>query len=82
MGVGLRLMNLLSRMNLTLHSTVLNDFFDKFIERKMTEIKSLTPSETPLTFLLDNINMYRGAKKYFRLFKVIGPEMWNFTGRA
>ena len=82
MGVGFRLMNLLSRMNLTLHATVLNDFFDKFVERKMTEIKSLTPSETPLIFLLDNINMYRGVKKYFRLFKVIGPKMWNFTGRG
>ena len=62
MGVGFRLMNLLSRMNLTIHATVLNDFFDKFVERKMTEIKSLTLSEIPLIFLLDNINMYRGAR--------------------
>ena len=26
--------------------------------------------------------MYRGNKKYHRLFKLIGPKMWNFMGRG
>ena len=37
---------------------------------------------TPVTLLLDNINMYRGHKRHQRLFKVLGPKMWNFTERG
>ena len=32
--------------------------------------------------MFDNINMYRGKHKHLRLFKYIGPTMWNFTGQA
>ena len=36
---------------------------------------------SPVILLMDNINMYRGKKRHDRLFKEIGPKMWNFTGR-
>ena len=26
--------------------------------------------------------MYRGRRRHLRLFKPLGPNMWNFTGRA
>ena len=32
--------------------------------------------------MFDNINMYRGKHKHPRLYKYIGPTMWNFTEQA
>ena len=40
------------------------------------------PLVTPVILLMDNINMYRGHKRHQRLFKVLGPKMWNFTVRG
>ena len=37
---------------------------------------------TPVIFLMDNINLYRGGKRHFRLSKSTGPNMWNFTVRG
>ena len=31
---------------------------------------------------MDNINLYRDHKRHQRLFKVLGPKMWNFTVRG
>ena len=31
--------------------------------------------------VIDNINIYRGTVTHFRIFKKLGPKMWNFTGR-
>ena len=31
---------------------------------------------------MDNINMYRGKRRHDRLYKSLGPKMWNFTGRG
>ena len=31
---------------------------------------------------MDNINLYRGRKRHFRLAKSQGPKMWNFTVRG
>lgn len=31
---------------------------------------------------MDNINLYRGRKRHLRIYKALGPNMWNFTGRA
>lgn len=45
-------------------------------------IKAKFPEDRPVILLLDNINLYRGNKRHHRLFKVLGPKMWNFTGRA
>ena len=30
--------------------------------------------------VIDNINIYRGTVTHFRIFKKLGPKMWNFTG--
>ena len=48
----------------------------------MQIIAKETSAIAPVIFLLDNINVYRGQKKYHRLFKTFGPKMWNFTGRG
>ena len=81
-GVGQRLMNLLCRMKITYSWAVLSTFLDNFIEKKEQHVKDLANLDIPLVFLMDNINMYRGNKKYHRLFKLFGPKMWNFTGRG
>ena len=39
------------------------------------------PLVTPVILLMDN-NMYRGHKRHQRLFKLLGPKMWNFTVRG
>ena len=31
---------------------------------------------------MDNINLYRGRKRHLRIYKALGSNMWNFTGRA
>ena len=31
---------------------------------------------------MDNVNIYRGKKRHLRLFKSLGPKMWNFTVRG
>ena len=36
----------------------------------------------PVIFLMDNINLYRGRKRHFRLSKSTEPNMWNFTVRG
>ena len=81
-GVGQRLMNMLCRMRVTYNWKVTTRFLDNYIERKVKEIHKLTDAKVPLVFLIDHINMYRGSKKYLRLFKLFGPKMWNFTGRG
>ena len=81
-GVGQRLMNMLCRMLVTYNWKVISRFLDNYIERKVEETHRLTDAKVPLVFLIDNINMYRGSKKYLRLFKLFGPKMWNFTGRG
>ena len=52
------------------------------MKKKEKHVKDLADLDIPLVFLIDNINIYRGNKKYHRLFKLFGPKMWNFTGRG
>ena len=73
-------MNMLCRMNLTLNLTSSDNFLMKQMERREQSLAALTPIDMPIMYLLDNINMYRGARTYLRLFRVMGPKMWNFTG--
>ena len=40
------------------------------------------PVKQPVIFLMENINMYRGKHRHDRLYKSLGPKMWNFTGRG
>ena len=49
--------------------------FDKIRSEK-------APVNIPVTLLLDNINIYRGNKRHHRIFKILGPTMWNFTVRG
>ena len=51
------------------------DNFDKIISEK-------APVNIPVILLLDNINMYRGNKRHHRIYKILGPTMWNFTVRG
>lgn len=51
------------------------DNFDKIISEK-------APVNIPVILLLDNINMYRVNKRHHRIFKILGPTMWNFTVRG
>lgn len=61
------------------------NFFDNRKVKQQDEMLKQTPAETPVILMFDNINiinMYRGKHKHLRLFKYIGPTMWNFTGQA
>ena len=70
-------MNMICDMNLTLNWKSLDNFLMKQIERRERRLAALTLTGMLIMYLLDNISMYGGAKKYLRLFR---PKMWNFTG--
>ena len=57
-----------------------------FLDQRQSELtKTITercPITIPVIFLMDNINLYRGRKRHLRIYKTLGPTMWNFTGRA
>ena len=58
------------------------NFFDSREAKKQEKISKFTPIDIKVILMFDNINMYRGKHKHLRLFKYIGPTMWNFTGQA
>lgn len=57
-----------------------------FMDKRLTQFQSLidecAPISKPVIFLMDSINMYHGNRTHHRLFKVLGPKMWNFTVRG
>lgn len=59
---------------------------NNFLDQRQTElpriIEDKCPISTPVILLMDNINLYRGRKRHFRLAKSQGPNMWNFTVRG
>ncbi len=57
-------------------------YLEKRCQHLPEVIETRFPQDRPVILLLDNINLYRGNKRHHRLFKVLGPKMWNFTGRA
>ena len=63
-------------------TTTIDNILADYVKNKVENVKKLAPVQVPLIFLIDNINIYCGNKKYHRLFHVIGPNMWNFTGRG
>ena len=69
-------------MSLTYNWETIGRYLDSYIENKLQYSKNNAPPEVPIILLIDNINMYRGNKKYHILFKAFGPKMWNFTGRG
>lgn len=58
------------------------NFLDLRLQQFPEIIKESCPDTTPVILLMDNINLYRGNKRHHRLFKSLGPKMWNFTGRG
>jgi hypothetical protein len=57
-------------------------YLDKWLDGFQQLIDDKFTAETPVIFLMDNINMYRGKARHDRLVRKLGPKMWNFTARA
>ena len=81
-GAGMRFIGMLNHLGLTVSWEKAMKFFDGRKAKKQEEISKQTPTDSPVILMFDNINMYRGKHKHLRLFKYIGPVMWNFTGQA
>jgi hypothetical protein len=81
-GAGMRFVNMLNHLGLTVSWDKMMTFFDRRTLKHQDDIAKQTPIETPVFLMFDNINMYRGKHKHLRIFKYIGPTMWNFTGQA
>ena len=67
---------------LFLFTTCSMKFLDERLNNFSEIISSKFPAEQPVILLMDNINMYRGKHRHDRLYKSLGPKMWNFTGRG
>lgn len=81
-GAGMRFISMLNHLGLTVSWEKAMKFFDSRKAKKQEEMAKQTPTDSPVILMFDNINMYRGKHKHLRLFKYIGPNMWNFTGQA
>ena len=57
-------------------------YWDKRLDGFQQIIDDKFPPETPVIFLIDNVNLYREKAICDRLLKKLGPKMWNFTERA
>ena len=57
-------------------------YLDKRLKEIQTLIDSHATTTKPVMLLLDNINLYHGNRRHHRLFKILGPKMWNFTVRG
>lgn len=57
-------------------------FLDERLDNFSEIIENKFPTKQPVILLMDNINMYRGKHRHDRLYKSLGPKMWNFTGRG
>ena len=58
------------------------NYLDKRLDRFQDLIDECAPISKPVILLLDNINLYHGNRRHHRLFKTLGPKMWNFTVRG
>jgi 3-hydroxymyristoyl/3-hydroxydecanoyl-(acyl carrier protein) dehydratase len=56
------------------------EYLDERLDNFQAIIDEKFPKTKPVILLMDNINMYKGKKRHYRLFKKMGPKMWNFTG--
>ena len=81
-GAGMRFISMLNHLGLTVSWDKAMKFFDCRKAKQQDEISKETPVVSPIILMFDNINMYRGKHNHLRLFKYIGPTMWNFTGQA
>ena len=57
-----------------------------YLDRRLNDFQSIiddyAPPTQPVILLIDNLNLYHGNKGHHRLFKVLGPKMWNLTVRG
>ena len=64
----------------------LDHFRMTYLDRRLTNFQGLVdkcaPTSVPFILLLDNIILYHGNRRRHRLFKILGPKMWNFTVRG
>ena len=54
------------------------NFLDERLSNFSEIIENKFPTKQPVILLMDNINMYRGKNRHDRLYKSLGPKMWNF----
>ena len=54
-------------------------YLDKRLNQYQDLINGCAPPSVPVILMMDNINLYHGNRQHHRLFKVLGPKMWNFT---
>ena len=57
-------------------------YLDKRLDGFQQIIDDKFPPETPVIFLIDNVNLYQGKVRHDLLLKKLGPKMWNFTAIA
>ncbi|CAB4033757.1 Hypothetical predicted protein [Paramuricea clavata] len=81
-GAGKQFINMLQSIGISLHFDTITNFLKQRLDNYDKIISEHAPVDIPVILLLDNINMYRGNKRHHRIFKVLGPTMWNFTVRG
>ncbi|KAK3745448.1 hypothetical protein QZH41_016246 [Actinostola sp. cb2023] len=81
-GKGKQFINMLNAIGLSLHWDSLMKHLDERLDNFQGIINTKFPKSSPVIILMDNINMYKGRKRHYRLFKTLSPKMWNFTGRG
>ena len=81
-GAGNRFIGMLHHIGLTMAWTTAMKLLDERLKKLQKARQSELSDLMPVILLMDNINMYRGKQKHLRLFRYMGPKMWNFTGRA
>ena len=81
-GAGMRFVNVLNHVDFTVSWKTAMEVLDERMRKMQDHIKKLTPVNTAIILLMDNINIYKGKRKHLRIFKELTPAMWNFTGRA
>ena len=57
-------------------------YLDKRLDDFQSLIDNCAPTSKPVILLLDNLNLYHGNRRHHHLFRVLGPNMWNFTVRG
>ena len=81
-GDGMRFINMLNHLGLTVVWKTLMELLDLRMVKMQDNIKRLTQEDIAIFLLMDNINIYKGKRRHLRIFKQVVPCMWNFTGRA
>ena len=57
-------------------------YLNKRLNKFQILIDDCAPASKPVVLLLENISLYHGNRRHHQLFKVLGPNMWNFTVRG